>query len=74
MYKEIAEVIGIEKTLLLHHNFQRQQVSFPKKLYTKEYVIQQAKKGTDLKILAFKFDYTKRYLHRMIKENKDWTG
>lgn len=70
IYKDIAEIIGIEKTILLHDNFQGQQISFPKKLYTKEYIIQQAKNedNENLKTTAFKYGYTERHLRRILKE------
>lgn len=70
IYKDIAEIIGIEKTILLHDNFQGQQISFPKKLYTKEYIIQQAKNedNENLKTMAFKYGYTERHLRRILKE------
>jgi hypothetical protein len=70
IYKDIAEIIGIEKTILLHDNFQGQQISFPKKLYTKEYIIQQVKNedNENLKTMAFKYGYTERHLRRILKE------
>lgn len=70
IYKDIAEIIGIEKTTLLHDNFQGQQISFPKKLYTKEYIIQQVKNedNENLKTMAFKYGYTERHLRRILKE------
>ena len=63
IYKDIAEIIGIEKTILLHDNFQGQQISFPKKLYTKEY-----EDNENLKTMAFKYGYTERHLRRILKE------
>lgn len=70
IYKDIAEIIGIEKTILLHDNFQGQQISFPKKLYTKEYIIQQIKNedNENLKTMSFKYGYTERHLRRILKE------
>lgn len=38
IYKDIAEVIGIEATMLLHKEFQGQQITFPKKVYSKAYI------------------------------------
>ena len=39
IYKDIAEVIGIEATMKLHDNFQGQQLVLPKKLYTKDFIV-----------------------------------
>ena len=63
IYKEIADIIGIEKTILLHDNFQGQQVTFPKKLYTKEYIIRKLKENEEnenMRTIAFKYGYTER--------------
>ncbi len=70
IYKDIAEIIGIEKTLLLHDNFQGQQVTFPKKLYTKEYIIRQSKdkNNENIKKMAFQFGYTESHLRKILKE------
>ena len=38
IYKEIAEVIGIEATITLHDNFQGQQITLPKKLFAKDFI------------------------------------
>lgn len=73
IYKEIAEVIGVEATILLHDHFLGQQITLPKKLFTKEYVIQQAKQtesNTDIKVVALQYGYTERHLRQIIKEQK----
>lgn len=44
VYREIAEVIGVEATIMLHERFQGQQITLPKKLYTKEYIVSRVKK------------------------------
>ncbi|MFR1831695.1 MAG: Mor transcription activator family protein [Lachnospiraceae bacterium] len=73
IYKEIAEVIGIEATILLHDNFQGQQITFPKKLFTKKHIIQQVKQSgsnADIKIVASQYGYTERRLRQMMKEQE----
>ena len=74
IYKEIAEVIGVEATILLHKHFLGQQITFPKKLYTKEHVIQQATQtgdNADIKKVAYKYGYTERRLRQIIKEQNN---
>lgn len=71
IYKEIADIIGIEKTILLHDSFQGQQVTFPKKLFTKEYIIRKSKeneKNENMRTIAFKYGYTESHLRRLLKE------
>ena len=71
VYKEIGEVIGVEATILLHSRFQGQQITLPKKLFTKEYVVSQVKtddNGSNVKSVACEFGYTERRLRQIIKE------
>lgn len=71
VYKEIAEVIGVDATILLHNNFKGQQINLPKKLYTKEYVISQVGSNSSpdkIKATAREYGYTERRLRQMIKE------
>lgn len=73
VYKEIAEVIGIEATILLHKNFQGQQITLPKKLFSKDYILKQVEmtsNNSDIKTVAFKYGYTERRLRQIIKENE----
>ncbi|MGF7145365.1 hypothetical protein HNQ56_003806 [Anaerotaenia torta] len=72
IYKDIAEIIGLEATLRLHKDFQGQQITLPKKLYTKSYILQQTLqngKQMNIKAIAKKYGYTERRLRQMIKEN-----
>lgn len=72
IYKDIADVIGIEKTILLHDNFQGQQVTFPKKIYKKEYIIKQSKKNVkneNIRTLASRYGYTENHLRKILKDS-----
>lgn len=72
-YKEIAEVIGIEATINLHKHFQGQQITLPKKLYTKDYIVSKVKSnegGSNVRSVASEFGYTERRLRQIIKESK----
>jgi hypothetical protein len=74
IYKDVAEVIGIESTLLLHKEFQGQQVTFPKKIYSKSYILQQILKDAsvvNIKEFAVKYGYTERRLRQIIKEARE---
>lgn len=72
IYKDIAEVIGLEATILLHKDFHGQQITFPKKLYSKSFILKQIK-GTeephDVRKLAKQYGYTERRIRQLIKEN-----
>lgn len=76
IYSEIAEVIGIEATIKLHDIFQGQQLVFPKKLYTKNFIVKTIKREKkegeviNLRKSASKFGYTERWLRQMINDEK----
>lgn len=73
IYKDIAEVIGLEATFLLHKEFQGQQVTFPKKLYTKAYILQQLqqeKQPISIRTIASKYGYTERRIRQILKETE----
>lgn len=71
IYRELADVIGIEATILLHENFKGQQINLPIKLYTKEYVAKQVKirnGQVNIKEIAREYGYTERRLRQILKE------
>jgi Mor family transcriptional regulator len=70
IYKEIAVLCGIEVALKMYKQYKGQQITFPTKLLSKEYVENQAFKlydGTNLKSLSKQFNYTERWLREVIK-------
>lgn len=71
VYRDIAEVIGVESTIALHNSFQGQQLTLPKKLFTHEYILTKIKKGdgaTKVKKVAAQYGYTERRLRQIMKE------
>lgn len=74
IYKDIAEIIRIEATIKLHEQFNGQQMTFPKKLFSKEYIIKQLdnkKGGVNIKGMASKYGYTERRIRQILKESND---
>ena len=70
VYKDVAEVIGVDATIALHNVFQGQQITLPKKLYTHEYILSQVSNNTNVKDTASRFGYTERRLRQIIKDNR----
>lgn len=71
IYEEIAEVIGVAATFELYKNFKGLQVTFPKKIYSVEYIRRQLDvPNVDLKKLSGEFGYTERRL-RQLKNRED---
>ncbi len=72
IYNELADLIGSDNMKKVYDNFAGTQVSFPAKLYTKDYVIQQVIEnynGKNARELAKKYGYTVKYLNQIIKES-----
>lgn len=72
IYNDLMELLGEAAVELIHKNMCGQQVTFPKRLYTREYVVQEMKDITDseeLKKMAVRYGYTERRLKQLIKES-----
>ena len=72
VYQELVELFGVQSVHKLYANYRGQQVVFPMRLYTREYVIQELfdrYDGTNLKALALEYGYTERYLRSLINTN-----
>ena len=66
-YACIAEIIGIENTILLHKHYRGQQITLPQRLYSVQYVVKEVER--QLSDLAKKYGYTERRLRQLIKED-----
>lgn len=72
VYSIIFENIGEEVTREIHNNFKGQQLNFPKRLYSKEYVIRYLKEkydGSNVRQLAKELDYSERWVQAIINRN-----
>lgn len=72
VYSIIFESIGEEVTREIHSNFKGQQFNFPKRLYSKEYVIRYLKEkydGSNVRQLAKELDYSERWVQAIINRN-----
>ena len=69
----IANEIGIEKTFVIFNLFHGTQVSFPNRLFSKEYIhnsIINEYNGDNVSQLAQKYNYSERSIWRILKSNK----
>lgn len=72
IYMEIAEEIGIENTLLVYDLLKGRQISFPQRIYRKEYVesyIKENYNGRNIRELSRKFGYTERRIKQIINSS-----
>lgn len=74
IYRNIAEEIGFENTVIIYNMFRGTQVSFPNRMLSKEYIyksIVEEYNGDNVSQLAKKYNYTERTVWRIIKQNKE---
>lgn len=72
VYSIIFESMGEAVTREIHNNFKGQQFNFPKRLYSKEYVIRYLKEkydGSNVRQLAKELDYSERWVQAIINRN-----
>ncbi len=73
IYQDIANEIGIENTMAIFQLFHGTQVSFPNRLFSKEYIhkaIVHEYNGNNIPQLAQKYNYSERTIWRILKEVK----
>lgn len=72
IYKEINEIVGLDRMLEIYLRFKGQQITFPVRLYNPEMIQQNVIKeydGTNIPELAQKYDYSEKTIRRMIKDS-----
>lgn len=70
IYKDIANEIGLENTLTIFKLFHGTQISFPSRLFSKEYIhsaIINEYDGNNIQQLALKYNYSERSIWRILK-------
>ena len=73
VYRDIADEIGIENTLAIYKMFRGTQISFPNRLFSKEYThnaIINEYDGNNVSQLAQKYNYSERSVWRILKTKK----
>lgn len=72
LYEELAEIVGEQYVKDIYDRFQGQEVSFPRRLFTPEYVVRLALNDADrnLRELAREYGYNEKYLKRLVSQRK----
>ena len=73
IYRDIADEIGIENAMAIYRMFHGTQISFPSRLFSKEYIhnaILEEYNGKNVLQLAQKYNYSERSIWRILKNNK----
>lgn len=74
VYKEISERLGMDTAMEIYRMFKGQQISFPVRFFNPSKIqklIIEEYDGTNLKILATKYNYSEKTVRRIIKESLD---
>lgn len=76
VYETISEIVGFDNAVKLFENFCGSQVNFPTRLFSKEFVLQEALKaynGTSESInrIAVKYNYSERTIRKLLKDHMD---
>lgn len=73
VYRDIADEIGVENTLAIYKLFHGTQISFPNRLFSKEYIhnaIISEYNGSNVPQLAQKYNYSERSVWRILKAKR----
>lgn len=72
VYKEISERLGMNAAMTIYEMFKGQQISFPTRFFDPVMVHQaiiQEYDGTNVRMLAIKYNYSEKSIRRIIKEH-----
>lgn len=73
VYRELVELIGFENTEKLFYHYKGQQISFPSRIYDKQYIkayLKEQYDGKNTKELARRINYSKQWVRKKIKTLK----
>lgn len=74
VYEAVSELIGFDNTVKLYENFRGSQINFPTKLFSKEFVLQEAIKSYDgtsesINRIAVKYNYSERTIRKLLNDH-----
>lgn len=76
IYETMSEIIGFDNVVKLYDNFKGSQINFPTRLFSKEFVLQEALKSYDgtsesINLIATKYSYSERTIRKLLKNHLD---
>lgn len=74
IYRDIANLLGVEAAIKIHSAYRGTQVTFPVNLVTKDFIADKIIReydGTNIKKLASKYGYSEKWVRKMINNNKN---
>lgn len=73
VYSEMVGILGEDVVKKIHENYKGQQLTFPMKLYSKEYIeryIYENKDRKNIRELAKELGYSEKWIKSIISNNK----
>lgn len=73
VYNDLCNIVGLNSMLLIYSSYKGQQISFPQKLFSKEYIAAQILSeydGSNIKSLAKKYGFSERWIRKIINDSK----
>ena len=70
VYREVSEKLGMETAMEIYQMFKGQQVSFPMRFFNPSLIQQsiiEEYDGTNIRLLATKYNYSEKSVRRIIK-------
>lgn len=76
VYEAICELIGFDNAVKIYENYRGSQINFPTRLFSKDFVLQEAIKAYDgtaesINLIATKYNYSERTVRKLLKEHFD---
>lgn len=72
VYREISEKLGMDTAMSIYQLFKGQQISFPVRFFNPakiQQIIVQEYDGTNVRMLAIKYNYSEKTVRRIIKDS-----
>lgn len=73
IYKELCDYIGFENMIKIYTQYRGQQITFPVRMFSSEYVKKQVCEkfdGHNIKQLAHDYEYSEKWIRKMIKQSE----
>ena len=72
VYREISEKLGMDTAMDIYQMFKGQQINFPVRFFNPariQKIIVQEYDGTNIRMLAIKYNYSEKTVRRIIKDS-----
>lgn len=74
VYETMSEIICFDNVVKLYENFKGSQINFPTRLFSKEFVLEEALKAYDgtsesINLIATKYSYSERTIRKLLKNH-----